>query len=311
MTGAALKCGLATQEQFGEWPAGLDEWQATPFAVGAVGFGECLAYKVWGERLGASALRPRIYLLVPLRALMLRELRPALTWGRHDFSLAACDSCFRAPIWCVVTGLPVSSFYLTNIGGYASRLNKIVSDVQPILGASLPFIAITLASLSVAALGQVLWPLVLYFKRRCQERRRIAKAQHLHLEEQIRLDEEDHLDAINEGPAIRWLKDDSSSFQEIQEELIKYYELVDLARFVLAPRQKIQREAMAASVETRLEKLSEALSGRGVYSPPIGDLGGLEQVQVWVKFMAKLVVLAGLGDLNGARQLGSKFAIDP
>ncbi len=45
VTSAALKYGLATQEQFDEWLAGLDTWKATLFAVGAVGFGECVAYK--------------------------------------------------------------------------------------------------------------------------------------------------------------------------------------------------------------------------------------------------------------------------
>ena len=43
--GAATQHGLATQEQFDEWRAGLDEWRDTPFAVGGVAFGECLAYK--------------------------------------------------------------------------------------------------------------------------------------------------------------------------------------------------------------------------------------------------------------------------
>ena len=43
--GVATQYGLATQEQFDEWRAGLDEWRDTPFAVGGVAFGECLAYR--------------------------------------------------------------------------------------------------------------------------------------------------------------------------------------------------------------------------------------------------------------------------
>ena len=43
--GAAIKFGLATQEQFDEWSASLDEWKADPAASGAVPFGECLAFK--------------------------------------------------------------------------------------------------------------------------------------------------------------------------------------------------------------------------------------------------------------------------
>ena len=43
--GAAIKFGLAIQEQFDEWSASLDEWKADPAASGAVPFGECLAFK--------------------------------------------------------------------------------------------------------------------------------------------------------------------------------------------------------------------------------------------------------------------------
>ena len=43
--GAAVAFGLATQEQFDTWRAGLDEWKANPAAVGGVAFGECLAVK--------------------------------------------------------------------------------------------------------------------------------------------------------------------------------------------------------------------------------------------------------------------------
>ena len=43
--GAAVKFGLATQEQLDAWRAGLEEWKANPAAVGGVAFGECLAAK--------------------------------------------------------------------------------------------------------------------------------------------------------------------------------------------------------------------------------------------------------------------------
>ena len=43
--GAAVQFGLATQEQFDTWRAGLDEWKASPGAVGGVAFGECVAVK--------------------------------------------------------------------------------------------------------------------------------------------------------------------------------------------------------------------------------------------------------------------------
>ena len=43
--GAAIKFGLATQEQFDKWSASLDEWKADPAASGGVPFGECLAFK--------------------------------------------------------------------------------------------------------------------------------------------------------------------------------------------------------------------------------------------------------------------------
>ena len=38
------KFGLATQEQFDDWSASLDEWKADPAASGGVPFGECLAF---------------------------------------------------------------------------------------------------------------------------------------------------------------------------------------------------------------------------------------------------------------------------
>ena len=43
--GAAVKFGLATQEEFDVWRSGLDEWKANPAAFGGVAFGECLAVK--------------------------------------------------------------------------------------------------------------------------------------------------------------------------------------------------------------------------------------------------------------------------
>ena len=43
--GAAVTFGLATQEQFDTWRAGLDEWKGNPAAVGGVAFGECVAVK--------------------------------------------------------------------------------------------------------------------------------------------------------------------------------------------------------------------------------------------------------------------------
>ena len=43
--GAAIKSGLATQEQFDRWRADLDEWKSNPAASGAVPFGECVAFK--------------------------------------------------------------------------------------------------------------------------------------------------------------------------------------------------------------------------------------------------------------------------
>ena len=39
------KFGLATQKQFDEWSASLDEWKADPAASGGVPFGECVAFK--------------------------------------------------------------------------------------------------------------------------------------------------------------------------------------------------------------------------------------------------------------------------
>ena len=43
--GAAIKFGLATQDQFDQWRADLAEWKTNPAASGAVAFGECLAFK--------------------------------------------------------------------------------------------------------------------------------------------------------------------------------------------------------------------------------------------------------------------------
>ena len=43
--GAAIKFGLATQEQFDQWRVDLDEWKTNPAASGAVAFGECMAYQ--------------------------------------------------------------------------------------------------------------------------------------------------------------------------------------------------------------------------------------------------------------------------
>ena len=42
--GAAIKFGLATQEQFDEWSASLHDWKADPAASGALPFGECVAF---------------------------------------------------------------------------------------------------------------------------------------------------------------------------------------------------------------------------------------------------------------------------
>lgn len=41
----AIKLGIATQRQFDEWHANLDEWKTLPGAVGAIAFGEATATK--------------------------------------------------------------------------------------------------------------------------------------------------------------------------------------------------------------------------------------------------------------------------
>ncbi len=43
--GAATQLGFATQEQFDEWRAELDEWRDDPGALGAFAFGECIGVK--------------------------------------------------------------------------------------------------------------------------------------------------------------------------------------------------------------------------------------------------------------------------
>ena len=45
VTAAAVKYGLATQEQLDEWRAGLDDWSKEPGACGGFAFGEALASK--------------------------------------------------------------------------------------------------------------------------------------------------------------------------------------------------------------------------------------------------------------------------
>ncbi len=45
VVGAAIKFGLATQEQFDEWRVGLDEWKDDPGAIGALAFGEAIGAK--------------------------------------------------------------------------------------------------------------------------------------------------------------------------------------------------------------------------------------------------------------------------
>lgn len=45
VTAAIVKFGLATQQQLDNWQARMDEWKAHPGAVGAIAFGEAIAYK--------------------------------------------------------------------------------------------------------------------------------------------------------------------------------------------------------------------------------------------------------------------------
>ena len=213
----------------------------------------------------------------------------------------------NASIWIALTGLPAAFFYLSNYRGFASRLDTAVSDLQPAVGALLPFIAIAVASLSTAALAQVVWPVVQYFNRRRKERHRHEELDRQYLEEQIRLDEEAHLDAINEGPTIRWLKGGVEVFSALQRDLLQYYELMSPNR-VLYRRDEIERETMAVSVRTKLEKLFEKLYLFDIHCPPTNKLDTIAQIRTWATYMAEFIVLAGLGDLKGVRELGSKCA---
>ena len=43
--GAAVKYGVATQEQFDEWRRNLEEWKTMPGALGGMAFGECMGTK--------------------------------------------------------------------------------------------------------------------------------------------------------------------------------------------------------------------------------------------------------------------------
>ena len=45
VVGAAVKYGLATQQQFDEWRGSLDDWKEIPGATGAIAFGEAIARK--------------------------------------------------------------------------------------------------------------------------------------------------------------------------------------------------------------------------------------------------------------------------
>ena len=45
VVGAAVKYGLATQQQFDEWRGAMDDWKEIPGATGAISFGEAIARK--------------------------------------------------------------------------------------------------------------------------------------------------------------------------------------------------------------------------------------------------------------------------
>ena len=45
VTAAIVQFGLASQQQLDDWQARIDEWKADPGAVGAIAFGEAIAYK--------------------------------------------------------------------------------------------------------------------------------------------------------------------------------------------------------------------------------------------------------------------------
>lgn len=64
---------------------------------------------------------------------------------------------WKALYWVAFTGLPTSLAYFTNAGGFASNLDKAVSNIAPVLGALLPFAAITFGVASAILLGKFLW----------------------------------------------------------------------------------------------------------------------------------------------------------
>ena len=45
VTAAIVQFGLASQQELDGWQARIDEWKANPGAVGAIAFGEAVAFR--------------------------------------------------------------------------------------------------------------------------------------------------------------------------------------------------------------------------------------------------------------------------
>ena len=175
--------------------------------------------------------------------------------------------------WLAFTALPAFLVYFTDLGGFATRLDKALSSVAPIVGAFLPFIAIGLVT---ACLGIVVPRTYLF-------------------------DWKLYIDWRYDLPTIRKFQRSLNSIRTCKQRLANYDPIMALMR---SKKDHVDY----ITILNDLQYLSKSLEGLGISTPSLNPSGvNLDPDQRWLIFLSHLEVIAQHGDIKGAKELYRKL----
>ena len=171
--------------------------------------------------------------------------------------------------WLAFTALPAFLVYFTDLGGFATRLDKAAISVAPIVGGFLPFVAISLMTaclwISVSRLYIFSWGL--------------------------------YLDWRYDRPTIRKFQELQGDIRACRQELANYDEL-------LAMLHSKKDHVDYITIFTNLQYMAKSLKGLGIPTPSLNLSGvNLDPDRKWLIFLSCLDGMAERGDIRSAQKL--------